>query len=253
LLEFRSAVTRQAMVNLSPHILPGGREIFVEEHDSGLNLRACPFSRICWVMFLCFPQDYQTKGYIEQAVNHFGTVLTWTNNTNCKSRVLVRCSVLHISKIPRSVIVCRPATVGGAGHSWTVAVFVLNSQNNEHIPGDEDSVPDDGNPHPFPGAQPENQNDFWENIQDLDDVEQANMDEGWEPPLVPNAAAAAAVANLGNGWPAWPQEGEVVDQNELQQVQAQADELVQQAMLQLPNASQSTETVSSDVMAFFRA
>jgi hypothetical protein len=70
---------------------------------------------------------------------------------------------------------------------------------------------------------------------------------------MPNAAAAAAVADLGNGWPAWPQEGKIVDQNELQQVQAQADELVQQAMLQLPNASQSTETVSSEVMAFFRA
>jgi hypothetical protein len=40
------------------------------------------------------------------------------------------------------------------------------------------------------------------------------MEEGWETPLLPNAAAAAA--NLDNGWPAWPQEGEVVDQNELQ-------------------------------------
>ena len=29
LLEFHSAVTRQAMINLSPHILPGGREIFL--------------------------------------------------------------------------------------------------------------------------------------------------------------------------------------------------------------------------------
>ena len=182
LLEFRSAVTRQAMINLSPHILPGGREIFLEEHDRGLNLRG-PFSRICWIMFLCFPLDYQTKGYIEQAVNHFGSVLTWTSNANCKSRVLVRCSVLHISKAPRSVIVCKPANIGGAGQSWTVPVFVLNSQNNENLPADEDPVPDDGNPHPFPGVQPENQDDFWENIQDLNDVEQANVDKGWQPPL----------------------------------------------------------------------
>jgi hypothetical protein len=35
------------MINLSPHILPGGREIFLEEHDNGINLRACPFSRTC--------------------------------------------------------------------------------------------------------------------------------------------------------------------------------------------------------------
>lgn len=55
------------------------------------------------------------------------------------------------------------------------------------------------------------------------------------PTLFPNATAAAAAANLENDWPVWPQQ-EVVAQNELQQVQALADELVQQAMLQLPNA-----------------
>jgi hypothetical protein len=79
------------------------------------------------------------------------------------------------------------------------------------------------------------------------------VDEGWEPPLLPNAAAAAAVAHGNNGWPAWPQQGEEVAQNELQQVQALADELVQQAMLQLPNANQVTESVSSDVLDYYRA
>jgi hypothetical protein len=193
------------MINLSPHILPGGREIFLEKHDNGINLRACPFSRTGWIMFLCFPLDYQTKGYIEQVVNYFGTVLTWTSNSNCKSRVLVRCSVLHTNKIPRSVLVCKPAVVGGAGLSWTVPVFVLNSQNNEPILGDEDPIPEDGNPHPFPGPQLENQhNDYWENVQDLNDIEHANVDEGWEPPLLPNAAAAATGANLGNDWHVWP-------------------------------------------------
>jgi hypothetical protein len=109
LLEFRSIVTRQSMINLSPHILPRGRQVFLEKHDNGLNLRACPFSRTCWIMFLCFPLDCQTKGYIEQVVNHFGIVLTWTSNAHCKSRVLVRCTVLHVNKVPRSVIVCRAA------------------------------------------------------------------------------------------------------------------------------------------------
>lgn len=58
---------------------------------------------------------------------------------------------------------------------------------------------------------------------------------------------------MDNGWLAWPQEGEVVAQNELQQVQALADELVQQAMLQLPNAGQVSESVSSEVLDFYRA
>lgn len=159
------------MINLGPHILPKGREITLEHHDRGLNLRDCPFARTCWVLFLCFPLDFQSRNYIEQAVNIFGTVLTWTNNDNYKSRVLVRCSVLHVSKIPRSVIVCKPRLVGGAGQSWLVPVFVLNSQNNDQLPADEDPIPQDGNPHPLPEQQQNLQHDFWENVQDLQDVE----------------------------------------------------------------------------------
>lgn len=44
-----------------------------------------------------------------------------------------------------------------------------------------------------------------------------------------------------------------MDQNELQQVQALADELVHQAMLNNPNAAQVSETVSSEVLEFYRA
>lgn len=79
-------------------------------------------------------------------------------------------------------------------------------------------------------------------------MQQANEDEGWEPPLVPNAAAAAA--NLANGWPAWQQEGELVDENELQQVQIQANDLVLQTMMPNQGTPQSTETISSDVQNF---
>lgn len=76
----------------------------------------------------------------------------------------------------------------------------------------------------------------------------------WIPkiPLCNNAAAAAAaISDHGNGWSAWPQESELVDQNEVQQVQNEANILVQQAMLQQSKASQSI--VSPDVMGFFRA
>jgi hypothetical protein len=71
-------------------------------------------------------------------------------------------------------------------------VYILNSKDNEIIPSDEEPIPDDGNPHHFPGNHPENQNqDMFDNIQDLNEVQQANEDEGWVPPLLPNAAAVA--------------------------------------------------------------
>jgi hypothetical protein len=58
LLKFRSVIAKEAMINLGPHILPEGREITLEHHDCGLNLRDCPFARTCWVLFLCFPLDF---------------------------------------------------------------------------------------------------------------------------------------------------------------------------------------------------
>jgi hypothetical protein len=58
LIQFHSLVARQAMINMSPHQLDAVREIVVEEHDRGINLRNCPFTRTCWVMFLAFSLDF---------------------------------------------------------------------------------------------------------------------------------------------------------------------------------------------------
>lgn len=98
LLQFHSPVARDTMISLSSHQQDNVREIVVEAHDRGINLRACLFTRTCWVMFLAMPLDFQTCEIIAQAVGHFGTVTTWTNNSRCKSRVLVRCSVTMVSR-----------------------------------------------------------------------------------------------------------------------------------------------------------
>lgn len=46
------------MIGLSPHQLDHVREIVVEAHDRGINLRSCPFIRSCWIMFLAIPLDF---------------------------------------------------------------------------------------------------------------------------------------------------------------------------------------------------
>lgn len=147
LVQFRSPVDRQTMINMSPHQLDALREIIVVEHDRGINLRNCPFTRTCWIMFLAFPLDYQTRDIISQAVGHFGIVITWTNNTRCKSRLLLRCKVTLISRIPRSLLICEGNVIGDHGSSWSVPVFALNSQQTDEFPGDEDQIPPNGNSH----------------------------------------------------------------------------------------------------------
>jgi hypothetical protein len=151
LIQFNSPIARQTMVNHSPYQLDAVREIVVEEHDRGLNLRNCPFTRTCWVMFLAFPLDFQTRDIISQAVGHFGTVITWTNNSRCKSRLLLRCKVTLVSRIPRSLLVCEGNAMGDNGSSWSVPVFVLDSKHADVLGADEDQIPPNGNPHPVNG------------------------------------------------------------------------------------------------------
>jgi hypothetical protein len=68
LIQFHSPICRQVMVNFSPHHTDEERVITVVEHDRGIHLRNCPFTRTCWVMFLAFPLDFHDCEIISQAV-----------------------------------------------------------------------------------------------------------------------------------------------------------------------------------------
>jgi hypothetical protein len=50
LIQFHSAIGRQAMINLSPHHIDENRAVTVVEHDRGINLRNSFFTRTCWVL-----------------------------------------------------------------------------------------------------------------------------------------------------------------------------------------------------------
>jgi hypothetical protein len=72
-----------------------------------------------------------------------------------------------------------------------VPVFVLNSSQNDVIARDEDPFPGNGNPHPEHPQQNEGNGNgnqfpgFFEAVQDLDEVHQENVNQGWELPPLP--------------------------------------------------------------------
>lgn len=45
------------------------------KHDEAADLRAFPYTRECWVMFLAFPLDYQREEFIIAIVSPFGRKL----------------------------------------------------------------------------------------------------------------------------------------------------------------------------------
>lgn len=121
------------------------------KHDEAADLRACPYTRECWVMFLAFPLDYQREEFIIATVSPFGRKLHWHQGPN-KSRTLVRCPILAPERVPRSVVISQGTTLGGNGRSWTIPTYVLGGHFADEMPGDEDPIPGDGNPHPVHGS-----------------------------------------------------------------------------------------------------
>lgn len=101
-------------------------------------------------MFLAFPLDYQLEGFIKAAVAPFGRVLHWHQGPN-KSRTLVHCLLLSPDRVPCSVVISQGTALGGNGRSWSVRTYTLGGHFPNGLPGDEDPIPDDANPHPAQG------------------------------------------------------------------------------------------------------
>ena len=92
LFQFENLVQRECLLDASP-IQFGQRLLHVQKHDEARNLRACPYIREGWIMFLGFPLDYQLPKFVREPISPFGRLLNWLEGPN-KSRVLVKCLLL---------------------------------------------------------------------------------------------------------------------------------------------------------------
>jgi hypothetical protein len=101
LLEFGSSVHRQSMIDISPIDFGGIATLRVVKHDEAINMRSCPYTRECWIMFLAFPLDYQREEFIDVAMAAFRRRLYWHRGPN-KTRSLVKCLLLHPERVPHS-------------------------------------------------------------------------------------------------------------------------------------------------------
>jgi hypothetical protein len=155
---------------------------FLHVGEAPQNHRATLGFRRGWLMFLGVHPDYRNNLDIANAVSTFGQYHTWNSNDPVKDRVLVYASFPSPQLVPRDVVFGKFATIGGVKESWTAPVYILSADFAEVLPADEDPMPLDGNPHPFPGELVPNQNLFvnpqypeigWDEVQNFPDNEQA--------------------------------------------------------------------------------
>jgi anti-sigma28 factor (negative regulator of flagellin synthesis) len=93
--------------------------------------------------------------------------------------------------------------------------------------------------------------EHFEDVRDLQEVQQANLDQGWQIPSPPHPAQ-------NDGWDEWPQqEGELVGDNELNLVNNLANQVavnaVENGLMQHPEIPRDSSSVSSEAATFFRA
>jgi hypothetical protein len=135
--------------------------------------------------------------------------------------------------VPRDVVFGKFASVGGAKESWTAPVYILTADFADALPADEDQMPPDGNPHPFPGELQQHNNNMFVNPQfpeiGWDAVE--NLGQGMQ------GEQAAGLGQQGG----WHQVDQVVDQViEEQEAQGVLQEMQESMVLNLSDSSSSS-------------
>ncbi|KAM0847511.1 hypothetical protein ACQ4PT_054974 [Festuca glaucescens] len=133
---------------------------FVHVGEAPQNHHAVIGFRRGWLMFLGVHPDYRNDFDIANAVATFGQYHTWNSNDPVTDRVLVYASLPSPQLVPRDVVFRKFALVGGVKESWTAPVYILMADFADALPDDEDQMPPDGNPHPFPGELQLNNNLF---------------------------------------------------------------------------------------------
>jgi hypothetical protein len=111
-------------------------------------------------MFLGIPPDYRNDLDIANAISTFGQFHFWNHNDPIKDRVLVYASFPSPQLVPRDVVFCKYASVGGIKESWTAPIYILTAVFADALHVDKDLMPPDGNPHPMPGNFVHNPNIF---------------------------------------------------------------------------------------------
>lgn len=140
---------RDTLVATNPHFL-GHREIRFFRHDEApINIRRTIYTRKDWLMLLGYPLDLREAVVIKQVVAPFAQIDHW-NDDRSLARILVKCIMQVPLKVPRSLVISVGHELDGEGRSWTVPVYMFDSEILGAAPANEEDLPENnGNPHPF--------------------------------------------------------------------------------------------------------
>lgn len=137
-VRFKNEYDRDRFVSESPHPY-GDVHISFTKHNQGRNWRRVNFNQECWLMLMGFPNGYWKQEYVDTVMGPLGKAISWDDNPNHLTRMLVRARVVDLASIPHFIVFSD--TVGYDGDSWTIQVEILQHENISNGPPDEDPIP----------------------------------------------------------------------------------------------------------------
>jgi len=126
--QLRDPCQRDTLVVTSPHWIGGHEVRFVKHDETPMNVCNSPYTRKSWLLLLGYPLDFKDPLILKQVCSVFGQLLFWNSSDHSRARVLVKVMIDNPLEVPRSLVIKHGKELNGTGRSWTVPVYIFNSE-----------------------------------------------------------------------------------------------------------------------------
>lgn len=169
---------RDKLVSDSPHVF-GDIMISFAKHNEGRNWRRVYFNRLCWILILGVPLDYQTTDDLATSISKWGKLIAWENDPREKGRIIAKVRVTQLPDIPKSIRWSEGERF--EEDCWASSVEIIHQEILGGGPIDEDPVPPpDEDPHPIPQQSFNGNNNVEDNQENNDeDLDEWEQDGHW--------------------------------------------------------------------------
>lgn len=147
-VQFQHVHDRDKLVSDSPHVY-GDISITFVKHNDGRNWRRVYFNRLCWILILGVPLDFQTTDDLATTISKWGKLIAWENDPREKGRIIAKVRVTELIDVPRSIRWSEGEEF--EEDAWSSVVEIIHQELLGGGPTDEDPIPPPGvDPHPLP-------------------------------------------------------------------------------------------------------